>query len=235
MRNCVINYADSTGWYKRGQRRLADSLKVVGFKGDVILFDENDGFPSHKDTPYGFKAYAYKAAQSAGYDNVLWMDSSAWAIKPIDFLFEDIISQEGYLFQNSGFFAGNFCSDAALATFKYDREAALLIPMYEGLFNGLNVKHPKVCKFLDEYFRRANDGVSFVGAWNNKNNCVSEDDRVRGHRHDMVIGSLIARQMNMAIHPIESFMAHKNWYESHQAKKHPRLDVRNVCVLAAGM
>jgi hypothetical protein len=60
--------------------------------------------------------------------------------------------------------------------------------------------HQTVIEFLEIWKEKAMDG-SFVGAkWSGVNGwprTVSADERVKGHRHDQTIGSLIALQLGL--------------------------------------
>ena len=51
------------------------------------------------------------------------------------------------------------------------------------------------------------DGI-FKGAWTNDNNSESADPRCKGHRHDMVCGSIIANQLGMTAYTPERYMAY---------------------------
>lgn len=234
MKYCVVNYARSS-WYPQGQRRLVDSLVEVGFSGDVLLFNENNtpGWPSHKDVPYGFKPFAFKAAIEQGYNSILWMDASAWAIKPIDFLFLDVMIKVGYLLQDSDWKVGNWSHDALLKSFSVTRDEAMQIPLHEGITIGLNLLNPIATQYFNSWFEHANNGISFVGAWKNENHSVSLDDRVLGHRHDISVGSLIVHQLKMTMQPVEYYMTHTHWLNHY--KNSPIKDTKETCILACGM
>jgi hypothetical protein len=194
---CIINYA--TGFYIRGQIRLEQACRDVGYQGDLLLFNEDNvlpNCPSHSQVPYGFKPYAMKEAQKLGYRYILWCDSSVFPEKSIDPAFE-IIKELGYLFFPGGWNTGQWCSDAALVTLGIERESAFDIPHMIAGCQGLDLNTAKAQVYLDKYFEYANDGVTFHGAWTNKNHEVSTDDRVKGHRHDQAAASVIAWKLGM--------------------------------------
>lgn len=235
MKYCIINYSSANGWYPKGQERLVNSLRQVNFRGDILLFNElnTPGWPSHKQVPYAFKPYAFREAKKQGYDGAIWLDCSAWAVKPIDFLFLDILINIGYLLQDSDWKVGNWSHDRLLESFVVTRDKALQIPLHEGIIIGLNFRNPVAIQYFDHWFKRANDGFSFVGAWKNENHCVSLDDRVLGHRHDISVGSLIAHQLKMILQPVEYYMTHTHWINFY--KNSPIKDAKQTCILACGM
>lgn len=196
MKRCVLNWAKGA-WYPEGQKRLVDSLKKVGFQGDVFAFTEEHqiGCKTHAEVPYAFKPYAFKYIMEQGYDQILWCDASVWAIKPIDVIFEEMEKNDYCLFHNCS--AGEYSSDASIASFGITREESFAIPMLMGLCMGFNM-NAEICKeFHKRWFEKANDGITFPGSWHNNNKEVSEDSRVRGHRHDQTAASLIAHQLGM--------------------------------------
>ena len=75
-----------TSDYNRGRERLKSSLQLnSNYAGDFFLFhNESDiGAPSHKENPYAFKLHAFEKMKNHGYNQVLWLDCSVWALKSI--------------------------------------------------------------------------------------------------------------------------------------------------------
>jgi hypothetical protein len=171
-------------------------------------------------------------AKELGYTQILWVDSSFWAIKSIDFLFE-LLAELGNLFQNTNQKLGTWCSDRALSKFGIDRDLAFNINLYSAGFTGLDLSFKKSDAFLTEWYNYANDGVSFHGAWNNKDNCVSTNTRVAGHRHDMSVASFLAYKLEMPLVPNNTYFAYYSWYEKYENDK--KFDTSNICFLARGM
>lgn len=194
---CIINY--STGRFIRGQNRLFEECKRVGYKGDFLLFNEQNILPNcppHSKVPYGFKPYAMKEAQRLGYRYILWCDASVYPEKPMDLAF-DIIKDLGYLFFPGGWNTGTWCSDAALETLGITRKEAFEIPHMVAGCQGLDLGNTKVRAYLDRYYQCANDGITFHGAWTNEHGQVSKDPRVKGHRHDQTAASVISWKLGM--------------------------------------
>ena len=223
-RRCIINYADG-GWYPRGAARLYESL-TDRFNGEWISYDSNIApeCPVHQVVPYAFKFWMFQRAKDLGYKNVLWLDASFWAIKSLDDLFTEI-NDVGYVFQQSRHPLGVWCSDVALQKFHISRESSLKINMHGGGFIGLNFNNGKARVFLNEMIELSKDGMSFQGSWTNENQEVSTDKRVKGHRHDMSVGTMLAKRMNMVAVP-----EGKYWANFADHCKYP-----NVCLLSQGM
>ena len=199
-KKCVVNYSKNSWnipWYKAGQERLEDSLKEVGFDGDLILFTDDSelGCPPHSKIPYAFKPYALREVARRGYELVLWCDASVWAIKPIQPLF-DIIEKQGHMFWYNGW-CDTWTSDACMKAFGICREQLKITPHLQGICMGWDMRRPKCQVFLERWLAKADDGVSFPGAWTNNNHEVSHDPGVKGHRHDQAVASILAWQLDM--------------------------------------
>lgn len=216
MKKCVINYITRNAWHPFGQKRLEKSLRKVGFDGDILLFD-NTNFKCvpHSKTPYAFKLFCLKEAEKRGYELVLWTDASFWAIQKIDNLFKTI-EKNGWILQSSGYSLGQWSSDASLAYMKMSREEAFNLDMFSGGFTGYNLTCSLTKKFVDEFFKCAVEGVPFKGEWTNEKQEVSKDARVRGHRHDMVVGTILAHRMGLKIIPNNTVFSYYGWYEKYK-------------------
>jgi len=231
MKNCIVNYSEGQ-WYPRGQKRLVESLFKVNYGGEVLLFDWflverllTKKCPSHREAPYAFKYYILDYAKEKGYDNVLWLDSSFWAISSLQSLFEEI-NRNGYVLQETtDCYLGNWCSDTALREMKISREQALSMLMYDGGFIGLNMHNDVSLSFLANMLVYSQNKNLLPGAWTNEKQQVSKDKRVLGHRHDMSVGCVLADKLNMKAAP-----RGKYWI---QVKQH--IDFPNVCILGQGM
>ena len=117
------------------------------------------------------------------------------------------------LFDNIGFSIGDYTSDACLNQFGMTREEAFDSKMIMACVMGFDVQNPVAAEFLNRYISAALDGVSYHGDWHNNNLQVSRDMRVKGHRHDQSVASIIAKQMGMTITNAQStyfaYAAHK--------------------------
>ncbi|MDF2633461.1 MAG: hypothetical protein K0R78_335 [Pelosinus sp.] len=217
---CIVNFATEEGWYKEGQIRLLNSLQAVGFEGDVLTWigEESLKCPPHKTVPYAFKTYALLEAYDKGYEMALLLDCSMVAIQPLDKLFNHI-KLYGHFMQDSGYDVGQWCSDAALETLNITREEAFSIRCCSAGCTGLNFNNKRAVAFLRYWHEKANDNITFLGAWENSAGQVSKDSRVLGHRHDQTAASVIAYKLNMDIMP-------RDYFFSYYTPRH-----KGVCIL----
>lgn len=236
MRKAVVTFADGVGNYAKAMMRLDLSLKQVGFDGVYAGYNDyaHIGAPRHKGTPdavpYAFKPYAIKKAFDAHRTRlILWADSVVYATKSIEPVFTQI-QRDGYLFfDNIGFTVGDYTSDACLNKFGMSRDEAFKTQMIMACVMGLDMASKDGAEFFRRYFEAAKDGVSYHGDWTNDNLQVSNDMRVRGHRHDQSVASIIVKQMGLKItNAQESYFA----YVEHKG----RLKIADsVCLWSAGI
>lgn len=214
QKTVILNFANHVGRYGQMQDRLKQALQKVNYTGDIMFFNhENEihhNCPFHKSedlslhaagkvVPYGFKAWAIKKAIDRGYENIIWMDAAVYPSKDIsDFISH--IEKKGYLFfDNVGFSVGDYTSDKCLEKFSWSRSKAFESKMIMACVMGINVHSKKAMEFVERYFTAANDGISYLGAWNNFNGEVSSDMRVKGHRHDQSVASIIIKDLELEI------------------------------------
>ena len=203
-KKCVVSFADGAGHYAKALMRLELSLKQVGFDGYFKGINDYGHIesPLHRGpgaVPYAFKAYSIKKAIEEGAELLLWCDSVIYATKSIAPVF-DHIKEKGYLFfDNIGFSIGDYTSDACLNHYGMSREEAFASPMIMACVMGFDVNHPQTKAFLDKYIAAASDGVSYPGDWTNQNLQASNDMRVKGHRHDQSVASILIKQMGLDV------------------------------------
>lgn len=208
MKKMVVSFADGVGHYAKALMRLELSLKQVGYGGEFEIFKGVNDYahinsPHHKGNndavPYAFKAYSIKKAIEEGAELILWCDSVVYATKSLAPIFQHI-QEKGYLFlDNIGFSIGDYTSDVCLEKYGMSREEAFSSKMIMACVMGFNVHNPIAKEFLYRYISAASDGVSYPGSWTNENLQVSNDMRVKGHRHDQSVASIIIKQMGLEI------------------------------------
>lgn len=220
----IINFANHIGRYIQMQNRLKQSLEKTGYTGQVYLWNHekhiDNNCPYHKSedptlptVPYAFKAYAIKRAIKEGFDNIIWMDAAIYASKDITPFIEHI-EKNGYaFFDNIGFSVGDYTSDRCLEKHGWTREKAFNSKMIMACLMGFSVHSKEAMEFIGKYFEAAKDGVSYPGSWHNTNGEVSDDLRVKGHRHDQSVASMIIHDMGLEVlNAQETFFA----YTSHK-------------------
>jgi len=110
--------------------------------------------------------------------------------------------------QYAGHLCGTWANDRCLEYFGITRDEAMELPMHgNGGFFALDFDTEIAQQFFLRWRQAMLDGI-FKGAWNNDNNCESTDPRCKGHRHDMICGSIIANQLKMSALPKDLLMAY---------------------------
>jgi len=204
-KNCIVSFANSNGRYIQNLARLGESLRN-NFDGDFLGFigEKSVGSPLHSENPYAFKLYVIKAVlKQARYDKVLYLDSSCFAVKNVQPLFNEI-EKDGFLFQIAGHKVGTWTNDFSLNYFGVTRDDAMEMEMIgnAGML-GIDFSKKKGHRFFDKWFAAMEAGC-FKGAWTNDNKTESEDERCNGARHDMSASSIIINQMGL-IHLAKKF------------------------------
>ncbi len=200
-KQCVVSFANSKGKYIQNLSRLGESLSNFtnpNFDGDFLGFigEASCGAQPHEIVPYGFKIHAIQRAIDAGYKQILWLDSSCFAIKNLQPIF-DKITETGFAFQDAGHWLGEWANDHTLQYFWINRDGAMEMRMIgnAGLL-GLNFDNPDARVFFDKW-RQSMVAGCFTGAWSNNEHTESQDERCRGARHDMSASSAIVHNMGL--------------------------------------
>lgn len=181
-KRAIVTFANERNNYMKGLARLSDSLRN-NFDGDLIAFTNEATLEcdSHDVNPYAFKVAAIQKALEAGYEQILWLDCSVYAVGNLEPVFE-MIEQNGMVFQDAGHMLGNWCNDETLDYFEVSREEAMNIRMIGNAgFLGIDHTNSDAMEFFRQWKQSMEDGM-FKGSW---------DD----HRHDMSCSSAILYDM----------------------------------------
>lgn len=208
---CIVNL--STSQYNKGQTRLENSLKgktdadFICFKSELEV-----GSPRHKDNPYAFKIYAIENALNKGYTQILWLDSSAYAIANVEPIF-NLIRRNGHFMEDAGHLADKWTNDRTLEYFDLTKEEAIKIPLYSSGFTGLNFNNETTVTFFELWKQSMLDG-QFKGDWSN-------------HRHDMTCASIIAHRLGIKYETCGKYFQY--------AKPHEKQNKKTVLFFAQGI
>jgi len=197
MKRCIISFANEKNLYVKRLARLSESLRT-NFDGDFLGFvgEASCGAEPHLVNPYNFKIHCIQKAIEAGYSSILWLDSSCFAIKNVNPVFE-IIEEKGFLFQDAGHWLGEWTNDKVLAYFDLSRDEAMEMRMIGNAgFLGLDFSRSQPNHFFQQWRQSMYDGC-FQGRWNNNDLTESQDERCRGSRHDMSCSSAIVHRMGL--------------------------------------
>ncbi len=211
-KRCIMNVAVG-GNYPKFQQRLIKSLDAVGDESHRLFYTSvyPPGSPTHAEVPYGFKVHAFRAAQAAGYDSLLWLDTSVFAVRPLMPLWKRM-EKHGNFFIVGGDKLGNWSSDEALMSFGITRDAAMAMQLMGGTVIGLDLRHERTQMFMSKweqamlaglfnghYVSDKADAATLKAKADKPQGKVSDDPRCMGHRHDETIGSLLAYQLEMPL------------------------------------
>ncbi len=156
--------------------------------------------------PYCAKPYALLDAVADGADVAILMDAAFYPIRDIGPLVEHIC-QKGYYLCKNGNNVGEWSSDRCLDRMGMKREEAFTVEETSSYCVGLNFNHGRCVELLQRWIGYAGDRVTFPGPhtncfdWDpllgrNPGGC-SYDRRVKGHRHDQTVLSILAHRMGM--------------------------------------
>jgi hypothetical protein len=210
---CVISLGIGKPSYIQSIKRLEESLFRVGFDGDFLYWNDQvpEGCPPHFEAPFAFKTYCFNIAKNLGYTQILWMDSTCIALRSLSPIFEEI-TKNGYIFFNNNYdqSLGQWISDDALDQNNLSRDEAMLVPELPCSVMGLDMNSELANKFLYQWHSIMGDGITAKGTkekirdWDdyqeifwNRNNRVSNDPRVRGHRCDQPAAGIVAYRLGM--------------------------------------
>lgn len=207
MIDCIINVGYGH-WYPRGSKRLANSLVHHGFPGAVKVWagELPPDSPTHRESPYAMKVYAFKWAIEQGYQRILWLDSSIWCRKYPEVHMAAMARDGYYLLGNGDWKCDQWTNDACLEYFGLSRDEAREIPMLSSGVLGLDFSTETGREFFDQWEKSMLAGA-FKGSWT-ATPSEGSGDRYRGHRHDQSCESIIAHRLGMIPHPEETFDAY---------------------------
>ena len=139
----VIINAGVGGWYRAGSERLERSLLYHGYAGDMIFWRDEypEGCPPHSENPYAIKIYAFREAIKRGYNIIMWLDCSFWALKNPMPIFDIIVDSGNFAFR-SGYNCAQTCSDKLLEDVGITRDKAWGLPETATGIVGININNP---------------------------------------------------------------------------------------------
>jgi len=195
-RRCIVSLGTS-GWFVRGVDRLEASLCQVGWAGAFMGWRDAypPGSPTQEQVDHGFKAWCVHAALGAGHEAVMWCDASVWAVHDPAPIFEHA-ERTGFYIVYNGFWVGQYSSDRSLEIFGVTREEAFQIRDIAAGFICMDLRQEAPRHFLAEWLRYTTlaGGAAYNGPDSNDGS-ISSDPRVKGHRHDQTVASLILHRM----------------------------------------
>lgn len=187
-----VNFA--TDQFKKGQKRLADSIVERG--GTIVTYNDYKqiGSPTHQESPYEFKIHALAKTMLTfkNEDIFLWCDASLYAVGDLSKI-ENIIREDGYFMEEAGHYVKDWCNTHTRNNLEFSAEEYGYTMFSAGLL-GLNRQSHKAVDFFMKWKIAAQLGC-FKGSW-------------KDHRHDMTAGSIIANRLGMKYQRGGSHMAY---------------------------
>jgi hypothetical protein len=197
------------GWYSRGVARMIQEFARVspGFElqawvnvlppGAHPLIENGYDY-----TGYAAKPWALKYALDSGADTVLLIDAAFFPIRRIHPLI-DFISENGYYLCKNGYKAGEWCSDMILAQIGTTRDHAMTIEEVSSYAVGISSHHEAAKRMATAWALWTHEPCviagphTATGQQGRNPGFVSTDERVRGHRHDQSLLSLLVNQFGL--------------------------------------
>lgn len=153
-------------------------------------------------TPYAAKPYALCEALEGGADVAILLDASFWLIRNITPLVEHI-QRVGYYLCRNGSTVGEWSTDRCLEHFSLSREDALQMPDVSSYCVGI-ARDSEIGSRLASSWRFHTNQQTIAGPHTNaviadgqsrNPGWCSDDIRVRGHRHDQTVLSIMAHRL----------------------------------------
>lgn len=178
-----VNFA--TDQFKKGQKRLADSIVERG--GTIVTYNDYKqiGSPTHQESPYEFKIWAIKKAMQID-PIVLWADASFYLVGDLSVI-EKIIKEDGFFGSEAGHYAGRWTNQHTRKYFNVTeeemKESTGGITLFSAGLLGLNRDNAIAMEFLKQWEASSTSGC-FKGSW-------------LDHRHDQTCASIIATRLGL--------------------------------------
>jgi hypothetical protein len=203
---CIISVGfNGREIYSEYAKNLKNICNILEYPNFIWINEFPPESPTHNDVHYAFKPYAFNFAKEQGYKKILWLDSKCYPTGNLEII-NNFLENDGYFFVNEEHDIGTWCKDDAYQYLNIDKESCFNLPQIAGKHFGLNLNFDISNIFLEKYFNIAKTlgKEVFHGSWTNLNNEVSTDPRVKGHRHDQIVASVLVHQLGLKISSIES-------------------------------
>jgi len=177
------------GWYPAGLDRLERSLLFHGSAADFLFYRDEypPNSPTHEENPYAFKIFGFRGAIRRNYKVMCHLDSSFWAIKNPDPIF-DIINDHGVFAFRSGYNCAETCPDNLLAAVGMSRDEAEQLPEIATGIVGINISNPDGQAVFEKWSDMCDAGLFKNSRTHNSNE--SSDPRFKFGRQDQSAFSL---------------------------------------------
>ncbi len=226
MKKCIVSFAaHGRENYNKALLRLIDSAKPH-WDGDYMLYSKdgyadkwsdipielgNGSMPScslgiaepHNIVPYQFKLVMIQKARDAGYDQILYIDSTIRLLKNPQPLLDQANKQGVVAFENLGHPLANWITDQALSQLGCgepsswsEEELGWLRKMPQVMACALiwDFTHPLASIVFEDWWKRSRDGITFMEG-------SSIRPEFKSSRHDQSCISFILNQRGIKFNP----------------------------------
>lgn len=196
----IINYG-SPGGYQNISERLEQSLIKHAPNAQRMIFKGvlPEGSPEHSENPYAFKIYAFEQAIKAGHKKIMWLDSSFYAVKNIQPLY-DYVTEHGFHFFRTGYNLAQSVNDRTLKYAGVTRNDAEQMEEYASGMVAFDFDKP-ICRLVYNDWRDFMQKGYFKGSRVHDNQ--SQDPRFLFHRQDQSCLSLAMHRHGMRMNDTE--------------------------------
>lgn len=163
---CVVLGCSYDKNYPKLLLELVQGLREIGYKGGIYY--RLGGFPNPTGeeirfaaVPYAMKMFMLYEAYQLGYPHVLWLDCSAWPLKPLDYCFERI-EKEGLIVESGRANTQVLIPQTRAIlekTFGMDFSKA---PHVAGWLIGFDMHAPFVKRIFEDYYKMVRQGTPFI-------------------------------------------------------------------------
>lgn len=221
MKDCIVSFAShGRENYNQGMHNLIRSLNDCGYEGGKLMYsfdsyvDEYLGvkierglsmnYPNskafmchnHNEIPYQFKLAMIQRAREAGYEQVIWCDSTVRMVKDPQPLLEMSKEKGVCVFDNLGHGLAPWISDIACKMLGINMEKELPnLPQIMACVVIFDFTNKVGVEIFEEWVRHSQNGVSFA------NGNGSERAEFKAHRHDQCILSYLIHKRGIAYEP----------------------------------
>jgi hypothetical protein len=146
--------------------QVVQGLREIGYKGGIYY--RLGGFPNPTGeeirfaaVPYAMKMFMLYEAYQLGYPHVLWLDCSAWPLKPLEYCFERI-EKEGLIVESGRANTQVLIPQTRAIlekTFGMDFSKA---PHVAGWLIGFDMQAPFVKRIFEDYYKMVRQGTPFI-------------------------------------------------------------------------
>lgn len=196
--NCIVSLGVGKEYYK-GIERLRQMIKKLNISCDYFGYTEYpENIPSHEENMYAFKYHLIKQKFAEGYKRIMWLDASVVPTNNLDSIWSHI-DKYSYMIYEIEHDLGHYTSDKCLDYFNIKRKkVAYNIKSCAGGLVGF--KNDEIGnKIINEMYRLSKETDIFIGSYTNENMQVSTNKKVKGHRHDQSVLTLLLYKLALNI------------------------------------